>query len=290
MKPLIKNISTVAAIIIFLSSCVKEKYPIDFTDNTERPIAQFLKGDSSAAKATLQSLALDFSSSFAEYDLADIGVDLRNSLGGDIKIDIVKDNSLLDAYNNANGTAFDPLPVSAGDLAAASYTVNNSKKMVKVRVKVKPSELVGNTYALAIKINAVSQGEISKLRKLYIAEVKVKNAYEADYQSDGVRTSYAGATVASGVTGTFPWSFVKTLSTIDNSTCLLETADGVDLMYITVNPGNTVTVSDGPLSGFLTSNDGACVYNPAAKTFTLNYKYFNSAGRLRKMTETLVRQ
>lgn len=276
--------------VLIISSCIKEKYKIDIKDNTSRPIAEMLKGDSSAAKAKLNSLALEFSTSFVNVDLTDIGTDLRSEFSGDIKIDIVKDNALLTAFNTANSTSYDPLPVTAGDLLATSYTVNSSKKTVKIRMKVKSSELAGNTYALAIRISATSQGEISKMRKIYIVEVKVKNAYEGDYDSDGVRTNYGGPTTASGITGTVPWSYVKTLSTVNATTCELETANGIDLMYLTVNPDNTVTISDSPNGVLVTSNDGPCTYDPLTKTFTLNYKYFNAAGNLRRMTEVLVQK
>ncbi len=286
----IKIIFSFIAAAALLGSCIKEKYKIDYTDNTKRPIAEFLKGDADAASAGLNSLALDFNAAFVEVDLTEIGTDIRNEFSGDIKIDIVKDNELLTAFNTANGTAFDPLPVTAGDLVSTSYTVSNAKKIVNVRVRIKSSELLGNAYALAIKITAASQGEISKLRKVYIVEVKVKNAYEADYDSEGVRTSHGGPTTAAPVTGTFPWSFVKTLATVNANTCELETADGVDLMYLIVNPDNSVTITDSPNGGFITANDGPCNYNPGTRTFTLNYKYFNGAGNLRRMTEVLVRK
>jgi hypothetical protein len=283
-----KTIFYFMAVTVFAVSCIKEKYKIEYTDNTKRPIAEFLKGDSTAATASLKSLALSFSSSFVETDVTEIGTDLRSEFSGDIKIDIVKDNALLTAYNNANGTAYDPLPVTAGDLVTTSYTVSSGKKVIMVRARIKSSELAGNSYALAIRISAASQGEISKLRKIYITEVKVKNAYEADYDSEGLRTSYGGPTTASPVIGTFPWSFVKKLSTVNANTCELETADGVDFMYLTVNSNNSVTISDSPNGSFATSNDGPCTYNPFTNTFTLNYKYFNSAGNLRRMTEVLV--
>jgi Domain of unknown function (DUF1735)/Domain of unknown function (DUF4361) len=277
--------------VFFLSGCIKEKYKISFEDNTKRPVAEFVHGFSTTAKEdVLKSLSVDFNTAFVEVDVTDIGTDLRNEFSGDIKIDIVKDNSLIDAYNAFNGTAFDPLPVSAGNLAVTSYTVSSSKKTVKVRLRVKPSELLGNFYAIAFRITTASQGEVSKMRNVYITELKVKNAYEADYDSEGVRTSHGGPTPAAPVTGTFPWSFVKTLATVNANTCELETADGVDLMYLIVNPDNSVTITDSPNGGFITANDGPCTYNPASRTFTLNYKYFNSSGNLRRMTEVLVRK
>jgi hypothetical protein len=286
----IKFFNAVVIVLLLVSGCIKEKYVIDYKDNTTRPIAEFLHGDSSVATASLNSQSFDFSTSFAEFDLTDIGTDLRNLFTGDIKMDIVKDNALLTAYNTAHGTTLDPLPVTAGDLAASSYTVTPIVKTKKVRIKIKSSELLGNSYALAIRISAASQGEVSRLRKIFIVELKVKNAYEAEYDSEGLRTNYGGPTTAAPITGTFPWTFVKTLSTVNANTCELETADGVDLMYLTVNPDNTVTISDSPNGGFATSNDGPCTYNTATRTFTLNYKYFNSSGNLRRMQEVLVRK
>jgi hypothetical protein len=287
MKQL-KGIISVFTVALLVQGCIKEKYKIDYTDNTKRPIAEFLKGDSSAATATLKSLALEFNTSFVEVDVTDIGTDLRNEFSGDIKIDLVKDNAVLTAYNNANGTAYDPLPTTAGDLVSASYTVTPSKKTVKVRARVKSSELVGAAYAIALRISAASQGEISKMRKIYIVEVKVKNAFEGVYSSTGVRTSHGGPTTAASITGTFPWDFDKDLFTVNANTCELLTADGVDIMLLTVNPDNSVTISTHPFGDFATSNDGPCSYNPATNTFTLNYKYFNSVGNLRRMSETLV--
>jgi PBP1b-binding outer membrane lipoprotein LpoB len=276
--------------ILLLYGCIKEKYKIDYNENTKRPIAEFLKGDSSAATASIKTLALDFNTAFVDVDLTDIGTDLRNEFNGDIKIDIVKDDALLTAYNNANSTTYDPLPASAGSITSFSYTVNSSKKTVKVKTRIKSSELVGQEYALAIRISSASQGEISKMRKIYIVEIKVKNAYEGEYASNGVRTSYGGPTTAAGITGTFPWDFAKYLFTVNATTCELETADGVDIMLLTVNPDNSVTITSHPFGGFATSNDGPCFYTPGTKTFTLNYKYFNGAGNLRRMTETLVLQ
>jgi hypothetical protein len=164
------------------------------------------------------------------------------------------------------------------------------RKTGKVRIKIKSSELLGSSYALAIRISAASQGEVSRLRKIFIVELKVKNAYEADYDSEGLRTNYGEPSTAAPITGTFPWTFVKTLSTVNANTCELETADGVDLMYLTVNPDTTVTISDSPNGGFATSNHGPCTYNTATRTFTHNYKYFNSSGNLRRMQEVLVKK
>jgi hypothetical protein len=289
---LINYFFLLATLSVLFTACLKEKYPIDsFTSNITRPIAQFTNGDSGIKSAKLNSLAVPIVDEFAEFDLTEIGMDTRNILNGIMTINIEKDNSLITAYNNAKGTAYEPLPESAGDLTSYIYTIDNSKKNVKIRVKVKGASLQGESYALALKISTTSQGEISKLRYFYITQVKAKNNYEGAYASEGVRTRYAGP-LPTEVTGTFPWSITKYLNTINTTTCELASADPPvdDVMYLTVNLDNTVTITSGPNGFFETSNDGPCSYNPASKIFTLNYKYYNTAGNIRKITETLVAQ
>jgi hypothetical protein len=289
MKISIYNILLTFACFFTLAGCIKDDYQFDLSYNFERPIAQFLAGDSSGATATLGSLALDFSESFAEFDLTNIGFDPRNKLEGQIIVDIIKDDSIIAAYNNENETSLQPLPDSVGDIVSTSFTFSQNNKNATVRLNIKSSGLAGFDYALGLRINSVSKGEISQIKNVYIVQIKVKNAYEADYNAQGLRTNYGGPTINDPITGTAPWDFVKSVSTVDATTCETVTADGVDLMLLTVNSDNSVTVSPSPNGSFDTSNDGPCSYDPVTKTFTLNYKYFNSAGRLRRMTETMER-
>lgn len=109
MKKNINSLLLTIASLFVLAGCMKDDYQSDPTYNLERPIAQFLAGDSSGATATLGSLALDFSETFAEFDLTNIGFDPRNNLGGQIIVGIVKDDAIIQAYNDENGTELEPL-------------------------------------------------------------------------------------------------------------------------------------------------------------------------------------
>jgi Domain of unknown function (DUF1735)/Domain of unknown function (DUF4361) len=270
--------------LLVFSSCLKEKYKVEVNDNTARVLTEFTEG----GREKLNSLAVDFGTDFIEVDLAELRILPRSDVKSNNEVKIALDPIIITEYNGANMTSFTVPPAAAYSIPATSFTLTASEKKKNIKIRIKPSAIAGGSYALGLSITQVTDGEISQLKKDYLVEVKVKNIYEGDYQSDGVRTSYGGPTISAGITGTFPWSFVKTLATVDAATCELETADGVDLMYLKVNPNNSVTISDSPNGGFATSNDGACTYNPATKTFTLNYKYFNGAGNLRRMTETLV--
>jgi Domain of unknown function (DUF1735)/Domain of unknown function (DUF4361) len=277
-------ISSLLFSLLVFSSCLKEKYKIEVDDNTSRVLTEFTEG----GRDKLNSLAVDFGTDFIEVDLAELRILPRSDAKANNEVKVVLDPIIITEYNGANSTSFTVPPAAAYSLPTTSFTLSPSEKKTTVKIRIKPSAIAGGNYALGLSISQVTDGEISKLKKDYLVAVKVKNIYEGDYQSDGLRTSYGGPTVGAGITGTFPWSFVKTLATVDATTCELETADGVDLMYLKVNANNTVTISNSQNGNFATSNDGACTYNPATKTFTLNYKYFNGVGNLRRMTETLV--
>lgn len=132
----------------------------------------------------------------------------------------------------------------------------------------------------------------SSTAKDVLVVVQVKNDYEGDYHSTGLRTNYNGPTNTSGIAATFDVDHDKYLTTIDLTTVETDIADliGGGYMYLKINPAtNQVTVSPSlfPPTFTVVTNDGPCTYDPATKTFHLKYKYFNAAGNLREITETI---
>jgi hypothetical protein len=156
--------------------------------------------------------------------------------------------------------------------------------------RVNTSLLAGNAYAIGLTISTVTDGEISQVAQNILVAISVKNPWDGDYRAIGNRNNHGGPSPADPVVASFPFDYIKTLFTVNANTCEMLTADGVDFCNITVNPDNSVTLSTSPFGSFATSNEGPCSYNPATRTFTLNYKYFNSAGNYRRINETLIRQ
>ena len=265
---------------VLISSCIKDSYKIPVDDNTDRLMTEF-----TTAKDGVNALALDFSSQMVEIDLTELRVPPRAAMGNSVQVKIALNNALA----SAEGYAI-PSP-SAYALVTTDFTLTPTNKKTYVRLRVNPSGLVGDTYAIGLTIQNVSAGEINQAAKDIIIELKVKNAYEGDYYASGERILYAGPTLASGIASIFDIDTDKYLYTIDQNTVETDVADliGGGWMFLEVNPvTNDVTVKPSTLSPtFLLSNNGLCKYNPATRTFTLNYKYFNAAGNLRTIVETI---
>ncbi|WP_428327729.1 BT_3044 domain-containing protein [Mucilaginibacter sp.] len=109
-----------------------------------------------------------------------------------------------------------------------------------------------------------------------VAVLGVKNIYDGDYSATG---SISFPNPASNRS----WAARdKPLTTINATTSETEAADlggNGYYMYLTVNADNTVTVTPAPTSPNQTiQNNGDCTYNPATKTFNLNYKYIGGTG------------
>jgi hypothetical protein len=263
------------------SSCLKEKYKIPIADNTSRVITEF-----TTARQGTNSLALDFGTAMIDVDLTELRVLPRSDLNGSVQVRIAENKALVTTAGYAN------LPTSAYSINNLEYTFTPENKKTNVRLKINPSALVGGSYAIGLSIMNVSAGEISELGKDILIEVKVKNNYEGEYHATGLRLLYAGPTVAAGLAGQFTIDDEKYMYTIDQNTVETDVADlvGAAWMFLEVDPVTfNVTVKPSTLGPtFALSNDGPCTYNPATRTFTLNYKYFNAAGNLRTITETIV--
>ncbi|HKP31757.1 MAG TPA: DUF4361 domain-containing protein [Chitinophagaceae bacterium] len=276
-----KYSALLAIVAITATSCLKEKYQIDIAENTTRPITEF-----TYAKDGVGSLALDYGTQFVEVDLTELRIPPRSEIGKDVQVKIALNNSIV------ADAGFDPPPAGAFTLLATDYTLTPENKKANVRIRINPSLITGGFYAIGLSIMQVSEGEISQTSKDIVVEVKVKNIYEGDYHATGLRQNHSGPNFSDPVTASFDIDHDKYLYTIDQFTVETDVADliGQAWMYLEVDPTtNNVTVTPSFTSPtFLLSNNGPCTYNPATKTFSLNYKYYNAAGNLREINEVIV--
>lgn len=283
-----KKISLLALLFsFFASSCLKDKYVVDYGgDNTQRLITEF----KTEGKSEID-LAVDAASGVSVVNLTEIGAVSRSAIGASYTAKVTINNALITAYNTANSASLVPVPASALTVESLDFTFSKERRQAPVVARVNSTSLTADEYAIGLTISQVSDGEISQITKNLLIKLSVKNPYDADYRSVGVRTNFGGPNNTFPITATFPFNYIKRLVTVDANTCEMFTADNVDDMYIRVNPDNSVTCLTHPIIGaFATSNEGPCFYNPTTRTFTLTYKYFNSAGNYRLITETLTRQ
>ncbi len=284
---------------LFMGGCLKDKETLDFNDNTSRVITEFTNGDSS----TLNSLALTIASGLVETDLTEVRILPRSNATKNVDVKIELNPGLVDAYNLANGTAYEVPPSSVYAFNTHTYTLTPSAKSTNVKISIDPSALVGNVYALGFTITSVSDGEISGLRKDYLVELKAKNPYDGDYTATGY---FYHPTAARTLDAT------KTLETFSPTSVIVEVADlGGNGYYaiLDVDGSNNVTITaapganGAPYTMFTTdlpsTNPGytpqwpgsaSCnnTYDPVEKEFRLRYGYMGSNGW--RVTEEILRR
>ena len=279
------GLSLTFLIVIGFTACKKDYVFGDIEPNTDRPMVEFTDGKSTGV------LSLPFGTQQVSTGLTELRFNPRSKIAQDATIKFRLNNTLIADYNNANGTNFQPLPSGSYSLDATELTLTGTERGKMIPIKILPSAVAGGAYAIGLSISSTTYGEISPVAQDVLVFVLVKNDYEGWYYASGTRTLYNGPTVASGIAGTVTIDTDKYMYTIDQTTGETDVADliGGGWMFLEVDPlTNLVTVLPSSFSPtFALSNNGPCTYDPSSKTFSLEYKYFNAAGNLRTISETL---
>ena len=286
MRNKLIGISLVVLAMVSFAACKKDYIYGDITPNTDRVMVEFTDSKNNG------QLSLSYGTQMISTTLTELRFNPRSSVSQDAQVKYTLKNSLIADYNSANGTGFQALPAGSYTIETDQLTLTNSERKKGIPIKILPSAIAGGAYALGLTISSTSYGEISPVAHDVLVFVQVRNDYEGMYHSTGQRILYNGPTVASGVASVFDIDTDKYLYTVDQTTVETDVADlvGGAWMFLTVNPATkAVTVAPSAFSPtFALSNNGSCTYDPQTKTFTLQYKYFNGAGNLRTIEETIV--
>ncbi len=211
----------------------------------------------------------------------------------DVTVTLAVDKAALDAYNTANGTSFQLLPATLYQLPNLTTTVKAGSRLAPVQVSFfsgadkvpDPTGYNDAEYALPLKITSASNNvAVSSNYGTKIIFLKIKNNYDGDYRAVGTFTH--------PVNGPRKIDKDKTLGTIDVSTVQTEYADlggSGWLMWLRVNADNTVTLIPKGAASTVTMQFGVNKYDPATKSYTLNYKYAGAGGD-RVVNEVITRE
>lgn len=215
------------------------------------------------------------------------------TLAQDVTVTLAVDPSVLTTYNAANGTNYQPLPASLYQFTTTTTTIKAGQRLAPVALNFfsgadKITDQVGYNnanYALPIRVTGTSNNlAVSSNFGYKIISLKLKNQYDGNYAAKGTFTH--------PVNGPRAINEEKTLQTIDLSTVQTNFADlggSGWLMQLKVNADNTVTLTPKGAASTATVQFGVNKYDPATKTYTLNYKYAGSGGD-RVINETLARE
>lgn len=225
------------------------------------------------------------------------------SKSASVKIEI--DDSIIDDFN-ATAEPEDQLTV----FDASFYTIENPtiefaagefSKNVEVTLNA-PSDLdLSKAYGIGVRLIDASTGyEVSNTGLEGIVTVLVKNPYDGLYTKKGIRYNFSSVGEANQSSWP-PTGFISSsafefknepLPTINANTISAPTgnlgSNGFGLMYISVNPDNSVSVdgADAGLNLFQLNSNFESYYDPETKTFHMYTQWTNTNGTHRLVYET----
>jgi Domain of unknown function (DUF1735) len=211
-------------------------------------------------------------------------------------VTLERDTTLIDRYNTANGTAIDPLPRSLYTELNTTVTIPANSRFAYFKIKIDPSVLIGEDYALPYKIKSVSAGYgVSNTLSTGILRLTFKNEWEGDYTVVGTRYNCTAAGDQGYTGGPIPGNFAT--AAIPSPKYLASTSLTSNLAYVanlgagtsrdytfTFTPGATLTytlpvsLSASFVAGISNIRWITRTYNPATKTITLLWTYNNQPG------------
>ncbi|MFD2570717.1 BT_3987 domain-containing protein [Spirosoma soli] len=221
----------------------------------------------------------------AAADTFDVKVSSPNIPSQDVQISVAIDEAALTAFNAQNDTDYKILPASLYQLTTPTVTVKAGTRLAPVSFQLNTTSLsFTDNYAIPFVIKtATNNVTVSSNYGTKILAIKLRNNYEGTYQATG-RFTHPNPASSRDINKS------KTLASIDETTSQTEYADlggSGYLMWLKINADNTVTLT--PRNGAPTTvQTGVNTYDPATRTFTLNYRYAGAGGD-RVITEKLQR-
>ncbi|MEI9909715.1 MAG: DUF1735 domain-containing protein [Bacteroidota bacterium] len=124
---------------ILFSSCKKNIIYGDVAVNTFRPIVEF------AEPSGIVSVAMDYTSSQVTVDITDIRFMIRSDVQKDATVKIIISSTVVDDYNDNNGTSYVSVPVSLFALENDQFTLSPSARSQPIRIRIKPVDVSTET-------------------------------------------------------------------------------------------------------------------------------------------------
>ncbi|HEY4286215.1 MAG TPA: DUF1735 domain-containing protein [Puia sp.] len=208
----------------------------------------------------------------------------------DIHVTTTLSPQLVTNYNDSNGTDYSIPP--GVTVVNSVVTIPKGKSMAFLQVKFVPSSLIGVDYALGIKLSSVAEADytISGNLDTGVVAILIKNIYDGTYLANGVL-------VHPSIGGTFK---NKSVILYTSGALSVDMSDGQPGAGGTLGAYPRLTVDPATNKVTVTSSDPSLTFNgpvqagypnrydPASKTFFINYGYTTSAPR--EAWDTLVYQ
>lgn len=305
MKNKITLIVTFLAALFVLGSCLKDDVGEYWNDDVAG------KMYATVAKATIQQLALKPVPGDVKFDfLINIATDALPT--EDITVTMKIDAAAVTQYNTDFKKAFKPFPNV--EILTKTITIAKGTRNATVQAKVWGAETLNacDNFISAISIESAKTASgvdipVAGNMKTYLLALPISNPYAGDYDFVGYRIH--------PTLGIFTANETETLTTIDCKTVRKDqmgdypyiadieittatmVVKGATVFKVKVTTPDIATENFGMYDTYTGSSITAPAppsadvnyYNPATKTFVLNY-YYLSGGAARKIYEILVRK
>jgi len=193
----------VVGLVVMLAGCVKHDDYYKNVDGGDPNRKQIVK---LVGTTDIIQIARDVNPAIDSFDVIEIAREPNSNadLNQPLTVKLQLKPSLIDDYNNANGTSFVPLPDSAytilGDLNNITFKAGEAIKEIRIRLDKSKLDL-SEQYALGFNLVSVGTGAVinsSLSNGLY--SIGVKNQYDGHYQVTGNMVDAVNA----ALTGNYP--------------------------------------------------------------------------------------
>jgi len=183
MKIIKSNIPWLLVLVVLITSCEKTEVKYEPDRKTIVKIKD--------AENDITQKARDVLPTIDEFILIDVRRDptQQSDLNQPLTVKLVKDPSLIAAYNTAHGTSFVELPSASytlsEDVTNLTFAPGEDIKTIKIKLN-KTSLSLSTQYALAFRISEVGSGAlISNSYKSAIYAIGIKNKWDGVYNVTG---------------------------------------------------------------------------------------------------------
>jgi hypothetical protein len=190
-----------AVFSVFLAGCLKDKGfdngAIQSTHGSNIPVIGMAANVSSTTNFAL--VAFDNGNNDTTVDLLPVSIGGSSPAGQDIHVTLEQNDQLVQNYNDSNATDYTPPP--AGSFTTSSIvTIPKGSYIGYLQIKFKPSNYIGQPYALGYKIKSIQEPgyAISGNLDTAVCAIVIKNKYDGNYKMRMRLTGWGAYSISDG--------------------------------------------------------------------------------------------
>lgn len=283
----------IAIISVALTGCLKDKPNVDFSNI--KPVVEISTANFTSTANTLPSGQENFGNATLIFAIIDSNVTFDvnyasvNPPASDVKVTVGVNDAARTAYNGSSDIQYLPFPDGSYSLDTPTVTIKAGTRVATVHVSFKPS-LIDPTksYLLPISITDASGNAISgNFNTIYLHQVG--NPIAGSYTQEWIRYNTATQTGTPAFDQTFGATFIP----ISPTEISVDSGTGVTYLLSFTNDNGVLSdfqVQFDPQSvtnAGITIDEGPkiIVADPINHKFEFNFRYTNSAGSPRNITD-----